>query len=108
MLVLSSSKIKKLNYSFRKLSFYSCAQRHELRFKIWASFFFLSFSTRGEVVLGIVGGGATFGFLNRDAISDQNMPFFIRLYALVVPLKIIPDFRNQNHIGFRTKRAQKA
>ena len=36
-----------------------------------------------------------FGFLNRDAISDQNMPFFIRLYALVVPLKAIPDFRLQ-------------
>ena len=38
-------------------------------------------------------GGVTFRFLNRDAISDENMPFFIRLYALVVPLKAIPDFR---------------
>ena len=47
----------------------------------------------GGVVLEIVGGGVTFGFLNRDAISDQNMPFFIRLYALVVPLKTILDFR---------------
>ena len=24
------------------------------------------------------GGGVTFGFLNRDAISNQNMPLFIR------------------------------
>ena len=49
-------------------------------------------STRG-VVLGIVGGGVTFGFLIRDAISDENMPFFIHLYAIVVPLKTIPNFR---------------
>ena len=45
------------------------------------------------VVLGIVDGGVTFGFLNRDAILDKNMPLFIRIYALVVPLKTIPDFR---------------
>ena len=32
----------------------------------------------GGVVLEIVGGGVTFGFLNRDAISDQNMPFLSR------------------------------
>ena len=53
--------------------------------------------TRGKggegVVPGMVDGGVTFGFFNHDAISDQNMPFFIRLYALVVSLKIIPDFR---------------
>ena len=49
--------------------------------------------TCGGVVLGIVDGGVMFGFLNRDAILDQNMPFFIRLYALLVPLKAIPDFR---------------
>ena len=30
---------------------------------------------------------------NLDAISDQNMPFFIRYYALVVLLKAIPAFR---------------
>ena len=48
--------------------------------------------TRGAVI-GIVGGGVTFRFLNGDAIPDENMPFFIRLYALVVPLKTIPDFR---------------
>ena len=46
-----------------------------------------------RAVLGIVGGGVTFRFLNGDAIPDENMPFFIRLYALVVPLKTIPDFR---------------
>ena len=49
--------------------------------------------TRGEVVLRIVVGGVTLDFLNRESISDQNMPFFIRLYALVVPLKTMPDFR---------------
>ena len=38
-------------------------------------------------------GGVTFRFLNGDAIPDENMPFFIRLYALVVPLKTLPDFR---------------
>ena len=43
-------------------------------------------------VLGIVGGGLTFRFLNGDAVPDENMPFFIRLYALVVPLKTLPDF----------------
>ena len=47
----------------------------------------------GGAVLGIVGGGVTFRFLNGDAIPDENMPFFIRLYALVVPSKTIPDFR---------------
>ena len=35
----------------------------------------------------------TFGFLNHDAISDQKMQFFILLYALLVPLITIPDFR---------------
>ena len=47
----------------------------------------------GGAVLGIVGGGVTFRLLNRNAISDQNVQFFIRLYALVIPLKVIPDFR---------------
>ena len=47
----------------------------------------------GGAVLGNVGGSATFRFLNGDAIPDENMPFFIRLYALVVPLKTLPDFR---------------
>ena len=47
----------------------------------------------GGAVLGIVGGGVTFRFLNGNAFPDKNMPFFIRLYALVVPLKTLPDFR---------------
>ena len=47
----------------------------------------------GGAVLGIVGGGVTFCFLNGDAMPDENMPFFIRLYAFMVPLKTIPDFR---------------
>ena len=37
--------------------------------------------TRGSggrgAVLGIVGGGVTFRFLNGDAIPDENMPFFV-------------------------------
>ena len=53
--------------------------------------------TRGEGsrggILGIVSGGVTFRFLNGDAIPDENMPFFIRLYALMVLLKTLPDFR---------------
>ena len=43
----------------------------------------------GGVPLEILGGS----LLNPDPISDQNMLFSIRLYALVVPLKTIPDFR---------------
>ena len=47
----------------------------------------------GGAVLGIVGGCVTFRFLNGDAIPDENMPFFVHLYALVVLLKTLPDFR---------------
>ena len=47
----------------------------------------------GGGVLGIVVGGVTFRFLIGDAIPDENMPFFVRLYALVVLLKTLPDFR---------------
>ena len=47
----------------------------------------------GGAVLGIVGGGVTFRFLNGDAIPDENMPFFVRFYVLVVLLKTLPDFR---------------
>ena len=47
----------------------------------------------GGAVLGIVGGGVTFGFLNGEAILDENMLFWVRLYALVVVLKILLDFR---------------
>ena len=37
--------------------------------------------------------GVTFRFLNGEAIPDENMPFYVRLYALVVVLKILLDFR---------------
>ena len=49
--------------------------------------------TPGDAVLGIVGGGVTFRFLNGEAILDENMLFWVRLYALVVVLKILLDFR---------------
>ena len=32
-------------------------------------------------------------FLNGEAIPDENVPFYVRLYALVVVLKILLDFR---------------
>ena len=41
----------------------------------------------------VVGGGVTFHFLNCEAILDENMLFWVRLYALVVVLKILLDFR---------------
>ena len=34
-------------------------------------------------------------FLNGEAILDENMLFWVRLYALVVVLKILLDFRLQ-------------
>ena len=37
--------------------------------------------------------GVTFRFLNGEAILDENMLFWVRLYALVVVLKILLDFR---------------
>ena len=40
--------------------------------------------TPGGAVLGIVDGGVTFCFLNGEAILDENMLFWVRLYALVV------------------------
>ena len=49
--------------------------------------------TPGGAVLGIVGEGVTFRFLNGEAILDENMLFWVRLYALVVVLKILFDFR---------------
>ena len=49
--------------------------------------------TPGGAVLGIVGEGVTFRFLNGEAILDENMLFWVRLYALVVVLKILLDFR---------------
>ena len=50
-------------------------------------------SVSGRGVLRILGGSVPSGSLNPDPISDQNMPFSIRLYALVVPLKTIPKYR---------------
>ena len=35
----------------------------------------------------------TFRFLNGEAIPDEKMPFYVRLYVLVVVLKILLDFR---------------
>ena len=49
--------------------------------------------TLGGAVLGIVGGGCDVPFLNGEAILDENMLFWVRLYALVVVLKILLDFR---------------
>ena len=46
----------------------------------------------GGAVLGIVGGGVRFRFLNREAIFEEYMLFWVRLYALVVVLKILLDF----------------
>ena len=46
-----------------------------------------------RAVLGIVGGSVMFRFVNGDAIPDENMPFFVRLYALVVLLKTLLYFR---------------
>ena len=37
--------------------------------------------------------GCDVPFLKCEAIPDENMPFFVRLYALVVLLKTLPDFR---------------
>ena len=48
--------------------------------------------TPGGAVLGIVGGGVRFRFLNGEAIFEEYMLFWVRLYALVVVLKILLDF----------------
>ena len=48
----------------------------------------------------------TFRFLNGETILDENMLFWIRLYALVVVLKIlnsISDYNGKNHMGFLKK-----
>ena len=39
--------------------------------------------TPGGAVLGIVGGGVRFRFLNGEAIFEEYMLFWVRLYALV-------------------------
>ena len=43
----------------------------------------------GGVLLRVLGGDVPHGSLYPDSISDQNMSFSIRLYALVVLLKTI-------------------
>ena len=48
--------------------------------------------TPGGSVLGIVGGGVRFRFSNGEAIFEEYMLFWVRLYALVVVLKILLDF----------------
>ena len=59
----------------------------------------------GGAVVGIVGGGVTFRFLNGEAILDENMLFWVRLYALVVVLKSysISDYNGENHMDFLKK-----
>ena len=49
--------------------------------------------TPAGAVLGIVSGVVTFRFLNGEAILDENMLFWVCLYALVFVLKILLDFR---------------
>ena len=49
--------------------------------------------TQGGEVVGIVGGGVMFRFLNGQAIRDENMLFWVCLYASVVVLKTLLDFR---------------
>ena len=49
--------------------------------------------TRGRAVLGIVGGGLTFGFLNGDAIPDENMPFFYTFMRSLGSLEIHTRFQ---------------
>ena len=49
--------------------------------------------TPGGAVLGIVGGGCDVPFFKCEAILYENMLFWVRLYALVVVLKILLDFR---------------
>ena len=51
----------------------------------------------GGAVLEIVGGGVTFRFLNGEAILDENMLFWVRLYALVV---VCPDCHLAAPIAF--------
>ena len=61
--------------------------------------------TPGGAVLGIVGGGVRFRFLNGEVIFEEYMLFWVRLYALVVVLKSysISVYNGQNHMGFMKK-----
>ena len=56
-------------------------------------FLFLFNSLITRMRCKIVGGCVTFRFLNGEAILDENMLFWVRLYALEVVLKILLDFR---------------
>ena len=49
--------------------------------------------------------GRLFRFLNGEAIPDENMPFYVRLYAIVVVLKIllVSYYNGQNDMGFLKK-----
>ena len=50
--------------------------------------------TPGGAVVGNVGGDVTFRFFKWcQAILDEKMLFRVRLYALVVVLKILLDYR---------------
>ena len=58
--------------------------------------------SKRDIKMGEGGGGGSprncrwgvmFRFLNGDAIPDENMPFFVHLYTLMVLLKTLPDFR---------------
>ena len=63
----------------------------------------------GGVLLRILGVCAPSVSLNPNPISDQNMPFSVRYYALVVPLKIrFQTIMVNIYICFQTKTAQKA
>ena len=53
-------------------------------------------------------GYAPRGSLNPDPISDQNMSSYIRLYALVVPVKSIPDVDGQNLHPFSDQNGSKS
>ena len=46
-----------------------------------------------------------FRFLNGEAILDENMLFWARLYALVVVLKTLPDFRLKSYRLSEKKRS---
>ena len=62
--------------------------------------------TPGGAVLGIVGGGVTFRFLNGEAILDENMLFwvrFIRSCGCLGKSYSISDYNGQNHMGFLKK-----
>ena len=72
------------------LLFISLTHTHAYQIRYWKG---AALYAGREVLLGILSGCVLPGSLNPEPISDQNMPFSIRLYALVVYLKTIPDSR---------------